>query len=186
MKLTTLSLSYIIGLALYLAAVSAFADGHGKHNHQASNDNLAQVVLANPDFSVLAQAIEAAELKQTLAGDGPFTLFAPTNAAFDKLPPGTLDSLLKPENKAQLVEVLSHHLVTGRFAAESIAKQSSFTTLQGDEVAVSQNYFIKIAHARVTSKDLNSTNGVVHGIDQVLLPQAIDLAYRPRSSMMDY
>ena len=122
-------------------------------------------------FSTLVTAIKAAGLVDTLEGDGPFTVFAPTDAAFAKLPPGTLETLLKPENKEQLISILSYHVVAGELNAEQVTGLTSAQTLQGQRVAVAVNdRGVRINEATVVQSDIECANGVIHVIDRVILP----------------
>ena len=123
-------------------------------------------------FSTLAAALTVAGLIETLKGEGPFTVFAPTDEAFAKLPAETLQDLLKPENKAKLTAILTYHVVSGRMRALEIANRESATTLQGQTLQFSKQDAVKINDARVTTADVEATNGVIHIIDTVLLPSA--------------
>jgi uncharacterized surface protein with fasciclin (FAS1) repeats len=122
-------------------------------------------------FKTLAKALTAADLVGTLKGPGPFTVFAPTDEAFAKLPAGTLDNLLKPENKAMLVRLLTYHVVPGRVMAADVAKITSAKAVSGDSLhlkATGGN--VTVDEARVTKTDIPASNGVIHVIDHVLLP----------------
>ncbi len=132
------------------------------------------VALANPDFSTLVSALSAAELTDALKAEGPFTVFAPTNAAFQKLDPAVLADLLKPENKAKLQAVLKHHVVAGKVAgADAKGATVDLTTLGGDVLKVDgKGEVVKVGEATVTSGDIVAANGVVHVIDTVLIPEA--------------
>ena len=123
-------------------------------------------------FTTLVAAVQAAGLAEKLSGPGPFTVFAPTNEAFSKLPPGTLDELLKPENKAKLVSVLTYHVVPGNVKAKDVVKLNEATTVAGSNVAiVVKNGVIMIDGAKVVQTDITSSNGVIHVIDAVILPK---------------
>ena len=116
-------------------------------------------------------AVQAAGLADTLKGDGPFTLFAPTNDAFAKLPAGTVDSLLKPENKDQLVAVLTYHVIPGAVTSDQIAGQRlDVATVQGSTIHVDARSGVRVNKAHVTQADIMASNGVIHRIDTVLLP----------------
>ena len=122
-------------------------------------------------FSTLVAALTAAELADVLKGPGPFTVFAPTDAAFAKLPAGTVESLLKPENKAQLQAVLKYHVVAGKVLAADVVKLTSASTLEGSAVKVSVvGAGVKLNDSNVTQVDVMASNGVIHVIDAVLLP----------------
>jgi uncharacterized surface protein with fasciclin (FAS1) repeats len=123
-------------------------------------------------FKTLAAALQAAGLVETLKGAGPFTVFAPTDEAFAKLPEGTVENLLKPENKAKLVAILTYHVVSGKVMAADVVKLSSAKTVQGSEVKISvADGKVRVDKATVTATDIPASNGVIHVIDSVLLPQ---------------
>lgn len=122
-------------------------------------------------FNTLITAVTAADLVTTLKGPGPFTVFAPTDAAFAKLPAGTVDELLKPENKAMLQAVLTYHVVAGKVLAADVVKLSTATTVQGKAVTITvTGSAVKVNDANVVQTDIVAKNGVVHVIDSVLLP----------------
>ena len=126
----------------------------------------------NESFSTLVAAVKAAGLAETVSGRGPFTVFAPTNAAFEKLPAGTVEKLLKPENKDQLVKVLTYHVVPGKVMAKDVVKLSKAKTVEGSEVAIAVNGgAVTVDNAKVIKTDVNSSNGVIHVIDTVILPK---------------
>ncbi len=115
--------------------------------------------------------MQAADLVETLKGDGPFTVFAPTDEAFAALPMGTVEDLLKPENKAQLVAVLTYHVVPGKIMSADIAgKSMDVASVQGGELSVDATDGVKIDNANVVAADIETSNGVIHVIDQVVLP----------------
>ncbi|HSB28657.1 MAG TPA: fasciclin domain-containing protein [Pyrinomonadaceae bacterium] len=124
------------------------------------------------NFSTLAAALGAAGLIETLKGDGPFTVFAPTDEAFSKIPSERLSELLQPENKEQLVAILTYHVVSGRVTADDVAKLESATSLQGQTLKISTKDGIRINDAKVLTPDVQATNGVIHIIDAVLMPSA--------------
>jgi uncharacterized surface protein with fasciclin (FAS1) repeats len=122
-------------------------------------------------FKTLAAAINAAGLTQTLEGPGPFTVLAPTDAAFAKLPAGTLENLLKPENKAQLAAILTYHVVPGAVTAADVLKLTEAKTVSGKMVAVrTTGNSVMVNNAHVVTTDIAASNGVIHVIDSVLLP----------------
>jgi len=123
-------------------------------------------------FSTLDAALRAAGLVETLKGDGPFTVFAPTDEAFAKLPEQTLADLLKPENKAKLTAILTYHVVPGKFMASQVAAISKATTVQGQSVTFDTSDGVKINNAKVLATDIEASNGVIHVVDSVLLPSA--------------
>lgn len=140
--------------------------------------DLIELAVGAEDFSTLVTAIKAAGLVETLQGDGPFTVFAPTNEAFAKLPADTLQALLKPENKAKLQAVLTYHVVPGKVLAKDVVALSKATSVQGGDIAVKVKRNaddsvagVMVNKANVTATDIIALNGVVHIIDTVILPQ---------------
>jgi transforming growth factor-beta-induced protein len=137
----------------------------------STNDIVATAVEAG-SFKTLAAALTAAQLIETLQGDGPFTVFAPTDDAFAALPEGTVESLLLPENRAKLSAVLTYHVVPGRIYADTVAAGHEFKTVQGQSLkSRTQDKTVYINGARVVRADIETSNGVIHVIDSVLLPQ---------------
>ncbi|MCT8328494.1 fasciclin domain-containing protein [Albidovulum sediminis] len=133
--------------------------------------DIVDIAAANGDFSTLVTAVKAAGLVETLKGDGPFTVFAPTNAAFAALPEGTVERLLKPENKDELVAILTYHVVPGAVTSDQLAgKRLDVATVQGATVHVDGRKGVRVNKAHVTSADIAASNGVIHVIDSVLLP----------------
>jgi len=123
-------------------------------------------------FNTLVAAVKAAGLVDTLKGPGPFTVFAPTDAAFAKLPAGTLENLLKPENKEQLQNILKYHVVPGKVMAEDVVKLTSAKTAEGQSIAIkTMNGKVMVDNAHVTKTDIVTSNGVIHVIDTVILPK---------------
>lgn len=163
-----LQFATIAALAIAPLAIAGNHDAHSKNTPQTVVD----IAVGNPDFSTLVAALKAADLVDTLSGNGPFTVFAPTNAAFEKLPAGTLDSLLKPENKAQLTAILTYHVVAGKVLAADVVKLTSAKTVQGSDVAINvKDGGVKVDEANVVSTDIAGSNGVIHVIDTVILPE---------------
>ena len=135
-----------------------------------SNDIVATAVGAG-SFTTLAKALTAADLVGTLKGAGPFTVFAPTDEAFAKLPAGTLENLLKPENKAQLRRILTYHVVSGKVMAADVVKLRSATAVSGDTVSITvMGSGVTVNSAKVVKTDIAASNGVIHVIDTVLIP----------------
>jgi uncharacterized surface protein with fasciclin (FAS1) repeats len=133
--------------------------------------DIVDTAVAAGSFKTLAKALTAADLVGTLKGAGPFTVFAPTDEAFAKLPAGTLDNLLKPENKAMLVRVLTYHVVPGRVMAADVVKINSAKAVSGDSLHIkATGGNVMVDKARVTKTDIIASNGVIHVIDNVLLP----------------
>ncbi len=121
-------------------------------------------------FSTLATALTAAGLVETLKGEGPFTVFAPTDEAFAKVPQETLLELLKPENKDKLTAILTYHVVAGKIMARDVVNVDTATTVQGQSIKIDARDGVKIDDAKVITADIEATNGVIHVIDAVLLP----------------
>jgi uncharacterized surface protein with fasciclin (FAS1) repeats len=136
------------------------------------NRDIVDTAVANGSFKTLAAALQAAGLVETLKGAGPFTVFAPTDAAFAKLPAGTVENLLKPENKAQLQAVLTYHVVPGKVMAAQVTKMNSAATVQGQNVRIQvKDGKVMVDNATVVTADVNASNGVIHVIDTVILPK---------------
>lgn len=142
--------------------------------HQKSEPTVVEIAVANKDFSTLVAAVKAAGLVETLSGDGPFTVFAPTNEAFAKLPKETLESLLKPENRDQLVAILTYHVVPGRVMAADVVKVSEAKSVQGQaiNVKVADGSVLLNGASKVVKTDIVGSNGVIHVIDTVILPSS--------------
>lgn len=135
-----------------------------------TNKNIVGIAAGNEDFSTLVAAVKAAGLVETLSGDGPFTVFAPTNAAFAKLPEGTVESLLKPENKSKLAAILTYHVVPGKVMAADV-KAGKVKTVNGKEFTISvSGSNVMVDKAKVVATDILGTNGVIHVLDSVILP----------------
>jgi uncharacterized surface protein with fasciclin (FAS1) repeats len=132
--------------------------------------DLIETALAANNFSTLATALGAAGLIETLKGDGPFTVFAPTDAAFAKVPQQTLDDLLQPENQKRLAAILNYHVRVGKVTSHEVIAMNSATTLQGQTLHISKQDGVKINEAKVIVTDVEATNGVIHVIDSVLMP----------------
>jgi uncharacterized surface protein with fasciclin (FAS1) repeats len=136
----------------------------------ASAKTIVEIAAGSPEHTTLVAAVKAAGLAETLGGNGPFTVFAPTNAAFAKLPAGTVESLLKPENKAKLAAILTYHVVPAKVLAADV-KTGDAPTVNGKTLAIKAGpYGVKVNDAKVTATDLVGSNGVIHVIDTVLLP----------------
>lgn len=142
---------------------TANADDHSK--------TVVEIAAGNEDFSTLVAAVKAAGLAETLSGEGPFTVFAPTNAAFENLPEGTVEMLLKPENKEKLVSILTYHVVPAKVMAAD-AKTMMAPTVNGTEASVKvEDGKVTIDGANVTATDIKASNGVIHVIDAVIMPK---------------
>jgi uncharacterized surface protein with fasciclin (FAS1) repeats len=138
---------------------------------KAADETVVAIAAGNADFSTLVAAVKAADLAETLSGAGPFTVFAPTNAAFDKLPKGTVEDLLKPENKAKLAAILTYHVVAGKVMAADV-KTGMVKTVQGTDLDVKVTTAgVTVNDAKVVKTDIVGSNGVIHVIDTVVLPK---------------
>jgi uncharacterized surface protein with fasciclin (FAS1) repeats len=137
--------------------------------------NIVAVAQGNEDFSTLVAAITAAGLGDALSGAGPFTVFAPTNAAFEALPAGLLEKLLLPENKEVLTKILTYHVVSAKVMAADVTA-GDVTTLEGSAFAVTTEGGVKVNTSNVTATDVPASNGVIHVIDAVLVPASVDVA----------
>lgn len=154
----------------FTTSLTALADQH--KNSMAGNKDIVDTAVAAGQFNTLAAALDAAELIPTLKGEGPFTVFAPTDDAFAKLPAGTVDSLLKPENRDKLVSVLTYHVVAGKVMARDVVDLSEATTVNGANVAIKvMDGKVQINNANVVKTDIAASNGVIHVIDTVLMPK---------------
>jgi uncharacterized surface protein with fasciclin (FAS1) repeats len=153
-------------LSLIFVMTNAFA-----MHHESAKLDIVETAASNPAFSTLVAAVKAAGLVETLQGEGPFTVFAPTNAAFAKLPAGTVEDLLKPENKDKLVAILTYHVVAGNVMAADVVKLTKATTVQGSDIMIDTSDGVKVNDATVTQTDLKTKNGVIHVIDTVIIPE---------------
>jgi uncharacterized surface protein with fasciclin (FAS1) repeats len=168
-RLRPLLLALSLGLATPLA-LAGQADAATPGQSQAQAD-IVDTAVAAGQFKTLAAALEAAGLVDTLKGAGPFTVFAPTDAAFAALPAGTVENLLKPENRDQLVAVLTYHVVPGRNPAAKVAGLREAATVNGETLDIATTGNVVTVHsARVVTADVNASNGVIHAIDKVLIP----------------
>lgn len=144
---------------------------HDSNTSQASSKNIVDTAAANGSFHTLGKALEAADLTGVLKGSGPYTFFAPTDAAFKKLPEGTLENWLKPENKAELISVLKYHVLPGRASAVDVEKLTAAKMMQGQSATVKKDgETLSIGGATITQRDIASSNGVIHAIDTVIVP----------------
>ena len=144
----------------------------GSTGVQAQMNDIVDTAVASGKFGTLVTAVKAAGLVETLKGPGPFTVFAPTDDAFAKLPKGTVEDLLKPENKAKLVKILTYHVLPSKVMSTDIAgKKMAVKTVEGSEVAIDATNGVKIDGATVVTADVAASNGVIHAIDSVMLPK---------------
>ncbi len=146
---------------------------HGTTAAATAQHDIVDTAVAAGTFTTLVAAVTAAGLVETLKGDGPFTVFAPTDAAFAKLPAGTIDTLLKPENRQKLADILTYHVVSGKVMSADIAgKTMHVKSVQGADIAVDASHGVKVNDATITTADIETSNGVIHIIDTVIMPPA--------------
>jgi uncharacterized surface protein with fasciclin (FAS1) repeats len=149
-----------------------FAGGYSKTKSMSDTKDIVDTAAAAGSFNTLVAALQAADLVDTLRGDGPFTVFAPTDDAFAKLPAGALEDLLRPENKAKLQSILTYHVVAGKVMAEDAMKISSAKTVNGETFRVSNSGgTVMVDDAKVIQADVMTSNGVIHVIDTVIMPK---------------
>jgi len=150
--------------ALIVAASTTTAAAQGK--------DIVDTAVAAGSFKTLAKALQAADLVATLKGAGPFTVFAPTDAAFAALPAGTVENLLKPENKAKLQRILTYHVVAGRVSAAEVMKMKTAKAVSGDTLTIAaRSGAVMIDNAHVATADIAASNGIIHVIDAVVIPK---------------
>ena len=166
------SLAVLMSAATAVPAMAGSAAKPETMQVAAMKKDIVDTAVGAGSFTTLVAAVQAAGLVDTLKGDGPFTVFAPTDEAFAKLPAGTVESLLKPENKDKLVQILTYHVVPGEVTSAALAgKQLSVATVEGSEVAVNgMGSGVTVDGANVVSADIMASNGVIHVIDTVILP----------------
>jgi uncharacterized surface protein with fasciclin (FAS1) repeats len=153
------------------AAVAAISLALGSADTRAAQKDVVETAVNAGQFKTLAAALGAADLVNTLKGSGPFTVFAPTDEAFAKLPAGTVENLLKPENKDQLVAILTYHVVPGKVMAADVIKLKEAKTVNGKMLDIeTKGDSVMVNDARVTATDIGASNGVIHVIDAVILP----------------
>ncbi|WP_434357014.1 fasciclin domain-containing protein [Parasalinivibrio latis] len=160
-----------IFVILALVTFSLTSSFVARADYSGMKKDIVDSAVANGSFNTLVAAVKAAGLVDTLKGDGPFTVFAPTDEAFAKLPEGTVESLLKPENKDKLIAILTYHVVSGKVMSADVMRLNRATTVQGSDLAIraSANN-VMIDDANVIIADVNASNGVIHVIDNVILP----------------
>ena len=150
--------------AAALMATQAFAGGH------SATKTILETAVEAGNFTTLAAAVEAAGLTETLSGEGPFTVFAPTDDAFAALPEGTVETLLKPENKDQLVSILTYHAVAGKVMSGDLSNGMEAATVEGSNITIMTEGGVMVNDATVTTADIEASNGVIHVIDKVIMP----------------
>lgn len=151
----------VAGVTSILFATTAFAGG---------KKDIVDTAVGAGSFETLVAAVQAAELVDTLKGEGPFTVFAPTDEAFAALPEGTVENLLKPENKDQLVAILTYHVVPGKVMSGDLSDDMTAATVQGGDITIDLDSGVMINDANVVQADIEAENGVIHVIDKVILP----------------
>lgn len=154
----------LIAAATAITATAAFAGNSSK--------DIVDTAVGAGDFGTLVAAVQAAELVDVLKGDGPFTVFAPTDAAFAALPEGTVENLLKPENKDQLIAILTYHVVPGKVMSTDLSDDMKAATVQGSNVTIDLDNGVMVNDATVVAADIDASNGVIHVIDKVILPSS--------------
>ncbi len=159
--------------AVLIAAASLAAGPALAGGHSAASKDIVDTAISAGSFNTLVAAVQAAELVEALKGEGPFTVFAPTDEAFAALPEGTIDNLLKPENQEQLQQILLYHVVAGKIMAADIGSGAQPATLQGATIdVVGADSGVTVNGANVVAADVVASNGVIHVIDAVILPPA--------------
>jgi uncharacterized surface protein with fasciclin (FAS1) repeats len=154
-----------LGIAVITLMLSASAQA------QQANQDIVDTATAAGSFKTLAKALQAADLVDTLKGKGPFTVFAPTDEAFAKLPAGTLNDLLKAENKQKLQRILTYHVVPGRVSSADVVKLRTAKAVSGDTIEITATGgTVRVDNARVVKTDIAASNGVIHVIDTVIIP----------------
>ncbi|MGK0249323.1 MAG: putative surface protein with fasciclin (FAS1) repeats [Oleispira sp.] len=154
---------FLTSAALIASSSIAFADGHPK--------DIVDTAVGAGSFTTLVTAVQAAGLVSTLKSDGPFTVFAPNDAAFDALPAGMVADLLKPENKDKLVEILTYHVVAGKVMSSDLSNGMMATTVQGSDVKIITEGGVTVNGANVVKADIETSNGIIHVIDAVIIPK---------------
>ena len=169
MKLTKI---LVISAVLFTLPALLIAGGHSKSGYDKMHSkDIVDTAVSAGSFNTLAAALTAADLVDTLRGDGPFTVFAPTDDAFAKLPAGTLEDLLRPENKDKLQSILTYHVVAGKVMASDVVGMDSAKTANGQSFTISERYGnVMVDEAKVIKTDIIASNGVIHVIDAVILP----------------
>lgn len=167
--------SFNRSIARFLAttvALLAISFGASTIANAGSHKDIVDTAMETGSFHTLGQALHAAGLVETLKGEGPFTVFAPTDEAFEKLPAGTLEALLKPENKEKLTAILTYHVVPNKLMASEVANMDSAETVNGQSLTISKNGDeVMVDNARIVQTDIICSNGVIHVIDNVVQPK---------------
>ncbi|HHF3131533.1 TPA: fasciclin domain-containing protein [Vibrio diabolicus] len=162
----------ILVITATLMATLSFMLPVKAHEHGMMKADIVDVATENGSFNTLVAAVKAADLVDTLKGEGPFTVFAPTDDAFAKLPDGTIDMLLMPENKDKLVSILTYHVVPGKVMAADVVKLDKAATVQGQDVMIkTMGDKVMVNDANVMATDVKAKNGIIHVIDTVIMPK---------------
>jgi uncharacterized surface protein with fasciclin (FAS1) repeats len=173
---TSALIAAALAAALTLSACGSDSDTATETmTEETSVGTIVDVASADGSFATLVAAVTAADLVETLSGTGPFTVFAPTDAAFAALPEGVLDALLLPENKAVLAQILTYHVVSGMVMAADV-KDGDVATVEGQTIKLSTASGVTVNGATVVVADVAASNGVIHAIDAVILPPGVDVA----------
>lgn len=163
-KLNRLMITLLVSMLLTVSSAIAGHHGHKK--------DIVDTAVESGSFNTLVAAVQAAGLVDALKADGPLTVFAPTDEAFAKLPAGTVENLLKPENKDQLVAILTYHVVAGKYKARKVVKKHTLESLNGASIDISvQGNNVMVDNANVVSTDIKASNGIIHVIDSVIIPE---------------
>jgi len=170
-KITMVGFLVLLIVGMSITLLGCNDSGHKQMSSWAKHDIVDTAVSAD-DFNTLVAAVKAAGLVETLKGEGPFTVFAPTDEAFGKLPHGTLEDLLKPENKGKLASILTYHVVSGKVMASDVVNLSRAKTVNGKSLSIkTYGSTVKVDNANVIKTDIECSNGVIHVIDAVVLPK---------------
>ena len=160
----------LFALLALLFTGTAVADGHGSHAADSPAADIVDTAVSAGTFTTLVAAVKAAGLADTLKGDGPFTVFAPNDEAFAKLPAGTVEGLL--ENPEKLAAILTYHVVAGKKVASDVVGAKTLATVQGQSLSIDTTDGVTIGGAKILTTDIEASNGVIHVIDTVLIPQS--------------
>jgi uncharacterized surface protein with fasciclin (FAS1) repeats len=164
---------FLVGLFATAALTGVANAAHHEKGEMSAKKDIVATAVTNGNFKTLTAALKAAGLVETLRGDGPFTVFAPTDAAFAKLPEGTVATLLKPENKEKLIAVLTYHVVPGKVMAKTAVTLDAAETVQGSSLTLAvKGDKLMVDNATVVMADVEASNGVIHVIDSVVLPKS--------------
>lgn len=171
--MNTFKIAIMAFAAVVLIAMAPIANQNSEQDH--NHHNIVEVASDTENLSTLVAAVQAAGLVETLSGDGPFTVFAPTNEAFEALPDGTLESLLEPENRDMLIDILTYHVVAGEVMSGDLSDGMMAETVQGSQITISiSDAGVSVNDASVVAADVEASNGVVHVIDSVIMPPEED------------